>query len=68
MKERLLRAHADMDNLRKRTAKDKEDIRNFANENLICALLPILDNFDHAWKAAEMAPDFQQFRQGIYLI
>jgi len=68
MKERLLRAHADMDNLRKRTAKDKEDIRNFANENLISALLPILDNFDHAWKAAEMAPDFQQFRQGIYLI
>lgn len=68
MKERLLRAHADMDNLRKRTAKDKEEARNFANENLICALLPILDNFDHAWKAAETTPDFQTFHHGVSLI
>ena len=68
LKDRLLRAHADMDNLRKRLAREKQDIIKFANENLICALLPILDNFDHAWKAAESSPNFASFHQGISLI
>ena len=67
LKDRILRAHADMENLRKRTAREKEDIKKFANENLIANILPALDNFDHAVKAAERNPDFNSFLKGIQI-
>jgi len=67
-KDMLLRAHADMENLRKRTAREREETIRFANENLICSLLPVLDNFDHAWKTTESSQDLQTFQKGINLI
>lgn len=68
LKERLIRCHADMDNLRKRTSKEREEIVKFANETLISNMLPILDNFEHAWKASEQSEDFESFRKGIQMI
>lgn len=43
-----LRSQADMDNLRKRTQKEKEDWIKFANESLIKDLLPALDAMEKA--------------------
>lgn len=68
LKDMLLRSQADMDNLRKRTVKEREETVKFANENLICSLLPILDDFDHAWKIPESSQDLQTFQKGISLI
>ncbi len=39
------RLAADYDNFRKRTQRQHQDIVTRANENIICALLPVLDNF-----------------------
>src|SRR2546426_6968267 len=46
--DRLRRSQADYENLQKRTAKELEDVRTYANEALLASFLPVLDDFDHA--------------------
>jgi len=47
-KDRYLRLYAEFDNYRKRAARDMEDFRKFANENLIREILPVVDNLERA--------------------
>ncbi|MGC8500207.1 MAG: nucleotide exchange factor GrpE [Leptospirillia bacterium] len=47
-KDKYLRLLADFDNHRKRTVRDLEDGRRFANEGLLRAILPVLDNLERA--------------------
>jgi len=41
-----LRDHADLDNQRKRLARDVEQARKFANERLLSELLPLFDSME----------------------
>jgi len=50
---KLLRALADLDNLRKRAAFEREQFAQFANQALIAELLPVLDGFGRAIAAAK---------------
>jgi molecular chaperone GrpE len=50
--ERLLRATADLDNYRKRAAREKEEVQRFAAERLVKDLLPAVDNLERALQAA----------------
>lgn len=43
-----MRAYAEMDNVKKRGAKEREELAKFANESLIKQLLPIIDSLDKA--------------------
>ena len=47
-----LRERADLDNQRKRVARDVEQARRFANEKLLGELLPVFDSLDAGLKAA----------------
>jgi molecular chaperone GrpE len=51
--DRLKRAQADYENLRKRSAREAEEVRDVANEALLASLLPVLDDFDHALAALQ---------------
>lgn len=51
-KEISLRTAAEMDNLRKRTAREREDAVRFANQRLLEDLLPVIDNFEMGMQAA----------------
>jgi molecular chaperone GrpE len=51
-KEVSLRTAAEMDNLRKRTAREREDAIRFANQRLLEELLPVIDNFEMGMQAA----------------
>ena len=53
--ERLLRATADLDNFKKRAAREKIEAAQYANYSLIQKLLPVLDNFEMALTAAQNA-------------
>ena len=69
--DRYLRAMAEMDNYRKRAARDKEDAIKYGNEKLIKDILPILDSLDRALhQASEMTArnNFEAFQQGLELI
>ncbi len=46
--EQLLRLAADVENYRKRLEKERQDLRDFANEALLKELLPVLDNLELA--------------------
>ncbi|HUB07398.1 MAG TPA: nucleotide exchange factor GrpE [Myxococcales bacterium] len=62
--ERQLRAVADLDNYKKRAAREREEAEKFAIGKLVKELLPVLDNFDRALEHAGTAPD-QALAQGI---
>jgi molecular chaperone GrpE len=53
LKDKLLRMHAEMDNLRKRTAREIEDSRKFAVERFSAALLDVVDNLERALEVEE---------------
>lgn len=48
LKDQLVRLAADFENFKKRTRREKEDIRKFANEGLLKDILPPLDNLNRA--------------------
>ena len=50
-KDKNLRLFAEFDNFRKRTAKERIELFGTANQDIMTSLLPILDNFERAFKA-----------------
>ena len=69
-----LRKAADFENFRKRMAREKQEITEFANQNLLLDLLPVIDDFERAIKSAQSSPaaqssrDFTSFYEGIAMI
>jgi molecular chaperone GrpE len=66
--ERLLRAHADMENLRRRTRKDIDDGRIDARGRVVKEVLPVIDNLDRAAQHAEQANDPGSIAEGVKLV
>ncbi len=52
-KDVALRAAAELENYRKRMAREMQDAVRFANGGLLESLLPVLDNFDYGLQAAK---------------
>lgn len=52
LKEESLRERAELENQRKRLARDLDQARRFANEKLLSQLLPVLDSLEAGLKAA----------------
>lgn len=50
-KDKYLRLYSEFENFRRRTAKEKLEMVQSANEQLIKSLLPVVDDFDRAEKA-----------------
>ena len=65
--ERLLRVAADFDNYKKRAAKEKEEWMKFANEDLLKAILPFIDNLERAVNHAEKVKDTGVMIEGVRL-
>ncbi len=63
--EKMLRAVADLENFRKRAAKEKEEIQRYGAERLLKDLLPVLDNLDRALDHAKGTTDIESFRTGV---
>jgi molecular chaperone GrpE len=67
--EQLLRTTADLDNYKKRAARERQDAIKFANESILEKLLPILDNFEMALAAANTPnTSAQSMQEGISMI
>jgi molecular chaperone GrpE len=49
----LTRCRADLENVMKRSAREKEENVKYASEKLICKLLPVLDSLEQAAKHDE---------------
>jgi molecular chaperone GrpE len=64
--DKYLRAVAELDNYRKRAAREKTDIIKYGNEELIKDILPFIDSLDRALE--HDTGDVQAFKEGIALI
>lgn len=53
LKDELLRAHADMQNLRRRVDRDVENAHKYALEKFVGELLPVVDNLERATAAID---------------
>jgi len=51
-KELAVRTAADLDNFRKRSAREREEAIRYANQGLLEELLPVIDNFEMGMLAA----------------
>jgi len=56
-RDQALRAQAEADNTRRRTAREMENARKFAVERLAADLLPAIDSFERAVEAARAASE-----------
>jgi molecular chaperone GrpE len=65
--DRLLRLAADFENYKKRAAREKEDWTKFANEDLIRAILPFIDNLERAVNHAQKVKDTGVLIEGVRL-
>ena len=66
--DRLLRALAEADNVRRRTQRDRDDYVKYANESLLRDLVPVLDNLDRALEAARSTAGAVSVVAGVELI
>ena len=48
LKDKYLRLVAEFENYKKRTLKEKGDLVKYAKENIITAILPVIDDFERA--------------------
>ncbi len=65
--EQYLRTLAEMENLRKRTQRDKEELAKFANENILREILPVIDNLERAVDHAEQAETNDGLFEGVQM-
>lgn len=66
--DRLLRLHAEMQNLRNRTSREISDERKYAALPVLRDLLPVLDNINRAIEAAEKAGEVENLLEGFRLV
>ncbi len=70
LRDRLLRAHAEMDNIRKRAERDKEETAKYAITRFARDVVTVADNFERAVQsvppgAAEQDPALKSLVEGV---
>jgi len=68
LKEQLLRVAAEFDNYRKRSEREKTNLIEFANMEIITSLLPILDDFSRSIEMNMEKGDKNTLLEGIKLV
>ncbi len=68
LKEKYLRLYSDFENFRKRTSKERIDLIKTASEDVLKELIPVVDDFERAFKASENESDPSKIREGNQLI
>jgi molecular chaperone GrpE len=67
-KDKYLRLLADFDNFRKRSARERLDLIQTANKDLVGSLLDVLDDCDRAEKQLQNSQDMGQLKEGVLLV
>lgn len=68
LKDKYLRLYSEFENFRRRTAKEKLDLIQTANEGLLLSLLSVVDDFERANNAYSKNSKISDVKEGIDLI
>lgn len=68
LNDKYLRLFAEFQNYKRRTAKEKMELIQTAGRDVIKALLPVIDDFNRAKKAADDDDSIEAFSEGVQLV
>jgi molecular chaperone GrpE len=68
LKNRLLRAAADLDNYRKRVQREKEETQRYGASRIVLELLPAVDNMERALEHADKSTDVSTIVDGVRMV
>ncbi|MBC7448894.1 MAG: nucleotide exchange factor GrpE [Hymenobacteraceae bacterium] len=68
LKDKYLRLLADFENYKRRTSKERIELFKTANQELMVALLPVLDDFERTRHHTANATDVQALRDGLDIV
>jgi len=68
MKDKYLRLYSEFDNFRRRTSKERLDLMKTANQEMMAALLPVVDDLERAKQATEKATEIDAVKEGLDLV
>jgi molecular chaperone GrpE len=66
--DRYLRLAAELENIKKRQERETAELRQFANENLLKELVPVLDNLERALEHGRQAEAPEALMEGLDLV
>lgn len=66
--DRYMRAVADLENFRKRTAREKDELRQFAASGVVEDIIPVLDNLSLGQAAARQQTDVKAIVDGVGMV
>ncbi len=67
-KDKFLRLFAEFENYKKRTSKERIELFKTANQDVVVALLPVLDDFERALLHIEDDKEAEELRKGVLII
>lgn len=67
-KDKYVRLHAEFDNYRKRTLREKMELVETGGQNVLKAVLPVVDDVRRAVDAMGKSDDIEALRRGVELI
>lgn len=68
LNDKFRRLYSEFDNYRKRTNRERQELRKTASEDIIVTLLPVLDDFDRALNSIQDSKETDEVHKGFELI
>ncbi|SMD43165.1 molecular chaperone GrpE [Aquiflexum balticum DSM 16537] len=68
LKDKYLRLYSEFENYRRRTSKERLDLIKTASEDLMKDIIPVVDDFERAFKASEQEENATKVRDGNQLV
>lgn len=68
LKEQLIRKAAELENVRRRSIREKQEMIDYANERLLYRMLELLDDINSAADASGQSTDYESLAKGIEMI
>lgn len=68
LNDKYVRLYADFENYRKRVSKERIELMKYAGEEIFSKIIPVLDDFERAFKSMNSVTDLTILKQGEELI
>jgi molecular chaperone GrpE len=68
VEDKYLRLYAEFENYKRRTSAERLELFKTANQEVLVALLPVLDDFERALKSMQQATDIAAVKEGVDLV
>jgi molecular chaperone GrpE len=68
VEDKYLRLYAEFDNYKRRTSAERLELFKTANQEVLVALLPVLDDFERALKSMQQATELAPVKDGVDLV